>query len=219
MGYRKCMICGDYFDDEDGYCEDGYKTSVDLNPYIGHARRVGVFCSYTCYQEWYDRKEARKQAAEAAEAAERRVAAEAERRRKEEEHERMLARCVNIDGAYYSQDKTTLIEVDKMTRRLVVPEGVVEIGKNACYECKSLKSVTLPESLEEIGEAAFCYCSALTSVTIPKNVKKIGKWAFSGSDETPSGLEEVTIEDGCSVIGRVCFNTALRLNQFSFMQA
>lgn len=175
MGYRKCMICGDYFDDEDGYCEDGYKTSVDLNPYIGHARRVGVFCSYTCYQEWYDRKKAREQAAEAAaaaeeraEAAERRAAAEAERRRKEEEHDRLLARCVNIDGAYYSQDKTTLIEVDKMTRRLVVPEGVLEIADNACKECESLKSVTLPDSLEEIGEEAFSFCSALESIELPK---------------------------------------------------
>lgn len=168
MGYRKCLICGAYFEGINGFCKDGYEGWRE----IGRKHTDGVFCSRECYEEWRDtkweRERAEKAAARAAEAAEeraeaaeRRAAEEAERRRKEEEHDRLLARCVNIDGAYYSQDKTTLIEVDKMTRRLVVPEGVLEIADNACKECKSLKSVTLPESLEEIGEAAFCFVPRL----------------------------------------------------------
>lgn len=59
------------------------------------------------------------------------------------------------------------------------------------------------------------FCSALTSVTIPKNVKKIGRWAFTGNEETPSGLEEVTIEDGCSVIGQQMFQSCTSLKSIT----
>ncbi len=113
------------------------------------------------------------------------------------EHEAMLAKCINIGGAYYSADKTTLVELDKNVRELTVQEGTKFIKKYSCYDCDQLKSVTFPESLEEIEEAAFSGCSALTSVTFAQNgnLKKIGKWAFDRTGVTeidiPEGVEEI----------------------------
>lgn len=131
---------------------------------------------------------------EAAEKA--RIAREKER----EERKRLLAECIQIDGAYYTPDKTALIECSKMTRRLVIPEGVIEIAKKACYECTSLKSVKFPESLEEIEESAFYKCTSLTEIELPKGFKKFGKWAFSCA-----GLESLVIPDGVKEIGETAF--------------
>lgn len=116
------------------------------------------------------------------------------------ERKAILSKCVNIDGAYYSLDKTTLFGLDKTVRRLTVLDGVVEIAKEACKECTDLKSVTLPESLEEIEEEAFSYCSSLTEIKLPKSLKKLKKWAFACS-----GLKSIDIPEGIEEIGETAF--------------
>eukprot|EP00980_Cylindrotheca_fusiformis_P011038 scaffold2534_cov48-Cylindrotheca_fusiformis.AAC.1 len=80
--------------------------------------------------------------------------------------------------------------------RLVLNEGLEQVGKGAFYECKSLTEVDFPssvkvidigaffkcellgrlglkEGLERIEEAAFCYCESLTEVDFPSTVKAI----------------------------------------------
>lgn len=49
--------------------------------------------------------------------------------------------------------------------RVVIPDGVTEIGDNAFENCISLVSVTVPDSVKYIGMLAFSYCSGLTSRT------------------------------------------------------
>ena len=140
-----------------------------------------------------------------------------DRQKQEEEekvHQAFLAKCVNIDGAYYSPDKTTLIEVDKMVRRLNVIDGVIEIGKEACKNCTELKSVTLPESLEEIEENAFGFCSSLTEIKFPKSLKKLDHWAFSCS-----GLKSVEIPENIEEIGPAAFGQCNNLESVSIAGA
>ncbi len=63
-------------------------------------------------------------------------------------------------------------------KKVVIKDGVTNIGNNAFYKCSNLASVTIPKSVTSIGTFAFEYCSGLTSVTIPGSVTSIAKSAF-----------------------------------------
>ncbi|MBR1799066.1 MAG: leucine-rich repeat domain-containing protein [Bacteroidales bacterium] len=79
---------------------------------------------------------------------------------------------------------------------------VVEVGRNAFYNCDSLssialgrhvkriatqafngcvalKNVSLPDSLHAIGEGAFAYCRSLSELNVPSTVDSVGMSAFS----------------------------------------
>ena len=68
--------------------------------------------------------------------------------------------------------------------KLVIPEGVTEIGSEAFWE-SSLKEVVLPSTLTKIGDRAFSG-TKLTSVTLPTNVTDIGRRAFGDIDSLTS---------------------------------
>ena len=48
---------------------------------------------------------------------------------------------------------------------VVIPEGVVNIGEEAFYECTRLGSLSIPPSVTNIGESAFKFCTGLASIT------------------------------------------------------
>ena len=50
-------------------------------------------------------------------------------------------------------------------KKVVINNGVTNIGKCAFYECLSITSVTIPNSVTSIGGAAFADCSGLTTIT------------------------------------------------------
>jgi hypothetical protein len=54
---------------------------------------------------------------------------------------------------------------------IVIPEGVMDIGRDVFSNCKNLTSVTLPRSLKRIGRSAFADCTSLTDVNIPSGCK------------------------------------------------
>ena len=61
---------------------------------------------------------------------------------------------------------------------LVLPEGLLSIGKMAFSYCGSLTSVVIPNSVTTIGEKAFNYCTALEYLHIGTGVTSIGDAAF-----------------------------------------
>ena len=65
-------------------------------------------------------------------------------------------------------------------KKVVIEEGVTNIGGGVFRECTGLTSVTIPNSVTSIGSSAFSGCSGLTSVTIPNSVTSIGSSAFTG---------------------------------------
>ena len=67
-------------------------------------------------------------------------------------------------------------------REVVLPESIVEIRNYAFKNCKSLTTINL-EGVDFIREGAFYGCSALENVTFAKNVV-IEDWAFSGTNIT-----------------------------------
>ncbi len=127
-----------------------------------------------------------------------------------------------IDNILYSKDKATLIYVptgvdaqkvisdttveiaerafynNRVTKHLVLPEGITEIPNGAFYHA-NLASVVLPQSLQIIGDSAF-YLTPLESIVIPEHVEVIGNAAFLGSH-----LKQVSLPDGLKSIGGSAF--------------
>ena len=96
---------------------------------------------------------------------------------------------------YSRFDAPWLSQRDKI-KKVVIENGVTNIGSYAFREYKSLTSITIPNSVTSIGEYAFSDCSSLTSMTIPNSVTSIGEYAFFKC----SGLISITIPNSVTSI-------------------
>ncbi|MBO7253913.1 MAG: leucine-rich repeat domain-containing protein [Clostridia bacterium] len=45
---------------------------------------------------------------------------------------------------------------------VIIPEGIIEIGKCAFKGCSSLENINIPESVEKIGDDIFYHCPSIT---------------------------------------------------------
>lgn len=61
-----------------------------------------------------------------------------------------------------------------------VPDGILEIGERAFWDCDTFENVTIPDGVISIGEEAFYGCSVLCSVRIPASVTAISENALGG---------------------------------------
>ena len=82
--------------------------------------------------------------------------------------------------------------------KVVIGNGITNIGYGDFYNMESLKSVTLPESVKTIDDLTFTDCKSLTTVNMPKNLKSIGYGAFYGTALTkvtlPSTVTKVDVD-------------------------
>ena len=83
---------------------------------------------------------------------------------------------------------------------IILPEGVIAVGKNAFVFKTHITSVALPEGIEVVEEGAFWSCTALKSIVFPRTLRELGKKALS-----QTALKFVVIPDGCEKIGEECF--------------
>jgi hypothetical protein len=74
--------------------------------------------------------------------------------------------------------------------KVVIPEGVTEIGSMAFATCHSLTDVVLPRGLTAIRDGAFSRCEQLRNITIPSSVTAVGGEAFIVCD-----LSDATVAD------------------------
>ena len=93
-----------------------------------------------------------------------------------------------------------------------IPNSVTSIGESAFFLCTSLTSVTIGNSLTRIGNRAFETCTALLSVEFPNSVTSIGDWAF----ESCVALTSITIPNSVTSIGNNAFNNCVNLKSFTF---
>lgn len=70
--------------------------------------------------------------------------------------------------------------------KVVIEDGVTNVGSSAFYKYKNLTSVTIGNTVETIGKYAFLECGALTSVFIPNSVTSIDSYAFQGCTDIAS---------------------------------
>ncbi|WP_081835027.1 leucine-rich repeat domain-containing protein [Bacteroides sp. Ga6A1] len=110
---------------------------------------------------------------------------------------------------YYSSKGSNapwLSQKDKI-KKVVINNGVTNIGSGAFYECKNLTTVIIGNSVKSIGRCAFYYCKSLPSPTIPNSVTSIGDYAFSQC----LSINYITIPNSVTSIGNGAFNgSALR---------
>ena len=84
---------------------------------------------------------------------------------------------------------------------IIIPDSVTGIWAYAFYNCSSLTSIIIPNGVTSIGAYAFKGCTTLTGITIPNSVTSIGSSTFSGC----TGLTSITIPDSVTSIGNGAF--------------
>ncbi len=70
----------------------------------------------------------------------------------------------NYDEPWYSQRSKI--------KKVIIEQGVTNIGNGAFYNCTRITSITIPNSVTSIGDYVFRGCSGLTSITIPNSVTR-----------------------------------------------
>ena len=91
-------------------------------------------------------------------------------------------------------------------KKVVIKDGVTNVGNYALFFLPAATQVTLPESVTSIGRYGIAMCSKLTGLSIPKGVTEIGDFGLAGD-----GLTAVTLPDGLQSLGRGAFDTCASL--------
>ena len=96
-------------------------------------------------------------------------------------------------------------------KKVVIENGVTNIGARAFSPCANLTSVTIPESVMSIGASVFYGCEGLTSIAIPNSVTNIGSGAFMGCP----GLNSINIPNSVTSIGSAAFYGCVALKSIT----
>lgn len=93
------------------------------------------------------------------------------------------------DNILYTKGLRTLIYSFNRKSKVVIPEGVVEISKEAFAGRKEMKSIQFPSSLQKMGERAFSGCRSLELIDLRKTViKKLDKYTLTECKSDPKVL-------------------------------
>lgn len=87
-------------------------------------------------------------------------------------------------------------------KKIIIKDGVTNIGNNAFMGCAGLISVEIPNSVTRIGEGAFESCKSITTFNIPNSVTSIGPCAF----EMCTNLSLITFPNSVTSIGEMAFS-------------
>ena len=67
-------------------------------------------------------------------------------------------------------------------KSVILPNGIVKIGKGAFWSCSSLENIVLPNTVKVIERFAFQLCSNLKHITFPANLMTLGGASFTGCE-------------------------------------
>lgn len=90
---------------------------------------------------------------------------------------------------------------NKEIKRVIIEDGVTDIGYCAFGDCSNLKDITIADSVTNIGKLAFNNCSGLENITIPNSVEVINSYTFYNCNN----ITRVTIPTGVTTIDRKAF--------------
>ena len=113
-------------------------------------------------------------------------------------------------GVVFSQDGANLISCPKdYFGEYLIPEGIIDVNRDAFNGCTFLCSVIFPQSLSCISAYAFYNCDSLTSLEIPDGVEYIDEFAFFGCKE----LRHVIFPRGLLKIGTEAFSSSYKIER------
>lgn len=97
-------------------------------------------------------------------------------------------------------------------KRVVLEEGITNVGAMTFEECRNLEEVVLPESIEVIGKAAFAFCPNLSSLTFGTQIKELHDLAFMMC----TGLTELSFSPRLANVGNQVFHSCSSLKDIWF---
>ena len=107
-------------------------------------------------------------------------------------------------------------------KKVIVENGVTEIGRYDFYNCTNLTEVDLSnvQTLENIGENAFSDCSSLSTVKLPMKgkLKSIGTNAFGFLEGVAPQIREIMIPASVKEILGHVFNGCKQLENVEFAE-
>lgn len=95
----------------------------------------------------------------------------------------------HINNENYSINNYAFIYNEDL-KKVIIPEGIISIGKGAFYGCNNLIFIGIPNSIKRIEEDTFAFCGSLKSIYIPKSVVHIEKNAFNNTNN----LEYISVD-------------------------
>lgn len=99
------------------------------------------------------------------------------------------------------EKKESPFKNNKEIKRVIIEDGVTDIGYCAFGDCSNLKDITIADSVTNIGKLAFNNCSGLENITIPNSVEVINSYTFYNCNN----ITRVTIPTGVTTIARKAF--------------
>ena len=92
---------------------------------------------------------------------------------------------------------------------VIIPEGVVTIGRSAFESKSNVKSVTFPTSLVTLDYGAFWGCYNLRKISLPYGVKNIESYAFYNCQS----LEDFDLPESVETISSYAFQLCTKLTK------
>ena len=67
-------------------------------------------------------------------------------------------------------------------KSVVLPDNIIEIGRNAFARAYNLADINFPEGLNRIGFVSFAFCKTLNTIALPSTLKRIDDCAFNNCE-------------------------------------
>ncbi|MBE6577398.1 MAG: hypothetical protein E7653_04610 [Ruminococcaceae bacterium] len=123
---------------------------------------------------------------------------------------------INGSGAmpdFESAEAVSWYAVRHSVEKVVVADGITNVGNYAFYYSPKLTNVQLPASVTSIGKLSFAFCSTLESIALPTALTSIGDSCFEGC----AALKSIFVPASVNSIGARAFAYCGALESASLM--